>query len=162
MAAYFEGWYVKQQSDDEVIAFIPALHTAPNGQRTASLQIATPGASYSVPYPSMEIEPGRRALRIGESLFSPSGCTLDVHSGGVTLAGTLAFSQVRPPRYDIMGPFRFAPRMQCRHTVISMAHRVDGAYAQWPPLSFPFRSRLYRGGSRRLLSKALRMDAVLL
>lgn len=126
MAAYFEGWYVKQQTDDEVIAFIPALHTAPNGQRTASLQIATPGASYSVSYPSMEIEPGRRALRIGESLFSPSGCTLDVRSGGVTLAGKLTFSQVRPPRYDIMGPFRFAPLMQCRHCVISMAHRVDG------------------------------------
>lgn len=126
MGAYFEGWYVKQQSEDSVIAFIPALHTTPDGQKAASLQIVTPGASYCVPYPGMELDAGRLSLRIGENTFTREGCTLCAHAKGVDLEGRLSFQSVTPPRYDIMGPFRFFPRMQCRHTVISMAHRVNG------------------------------------
>ena len=126
MGAYFEGWYVKQQSEDGVVAFIPALHTAPDGGKTASLQIVTPGASYNVPYPGMKLDAGRRTLQIGENTFTREGCTLCAHAAGVDLEGRLAFQSVTPPRYDIMGPFRFLPRMQCRHTVVSMAHQVSG------------------------------------
>lgn len=31
-----------------------------------------------------------------------------------------------PLKYDIMGPFQYVPLMQCRHTVYSMQHKVDG------------------------------------
>ncbi len=40
--------------------------------------------------------------------------------------GWLRFSGLTPIRYDIMGPFCFVPFMECRHSVFSMMHRVDG------------------------------------
>lgn len=41
--------------------------------------------------------------------------------------GWLRFSDLTPIKYDIMGPFQFVPCMECRHSVFSMMHRVDGA-----------------------------------
>lgn len=40
--------------------------------------------------------------------------------------GQLQFSDLTPIKYDIMGPFQFVPFMECRHSVYSMIHRVDG------------------------------------
>ena len=40
--------------------------------------------------------------------------------------GRLHFSDLTPIKYDIMGPFQFVPFMECRHSVFSMMHRVDG------------------------------------
>ena len=40
--------------------------------------------------------------------------------------GWLHFSNLSPIKYDIMGPFCFIPFMECRHSVFSMMHRVDG------------------------------------
>ncbi|MBQ6844334.1 MAG: hypothetical protein IJO60_06845 [Agathobacter sp.] len=40
--------------------------------------------------------------------------------------GWLQFSDLTPIKYDIMGPFQFVPFMECRHSVYSMKHRVDG------------------------------------
>ena len=40
--------------------------------------------------------------------------------------GWLQFSDLTPIKYDIMGPFQFVPFMECRHSVYSMMHRVDG------------------------------------
>ena len=42
------------------------------------------------------------------------------------VSGWLHFSDLHPIKYDIMGPFCFVPFMQCRHSVFSMRHRVDG------------------------------------
>lgn len=40
--------------------------------------------------------------------------------------GWLHFSDLKPIKYDIMGPFCIVPFMECRHSVFSMMHRVDG------------------------------------
>lgn len=44
----------------------------------------------------------------------------------ISANGVLRFSALSPIQYDIMGPFRFVPFMQCRHSVYSMRHRIDG------------------------------------
>ena len=40
--------------------------------------------------------------------------------------GWLRLSDLTPIKYDIMGPFQFVPCMECRHSVYSMMHCVDG------------------------------------
>lgn len=40
--------------------------------------------------------------------------------------GWLQFSDMTSIKYDIMGPFQFVPCMECRHSVYSMMHRVNG------------------------------------
>jgi len=42
------------------------------------------------------------------------------------VTGWLQFADLTPIKYDIMGPFQFVPCMECRHSVYSMMHRVDG------------------------------------
>lgn len=53
------------------------------------------------------------------------GMRLDI-KGNVNASGTLRFDGITPPAYDIMGPFKYVPFLQCRHTVYSMRHRVTG------------------------------------
>ena len=38
----------------------------------------------------------------------------------------LRYGPMSRPAADIMGPFRFIPFMECRHSVFSLAHRVNG------------------------------------
>ena len=40
--------------------------------------------------------------------------------------GELRFGALTPLKYDIMGPFSFVPALECRHSVISMRHTVNG------------------------------------
>ena len=39
--SYFEGWYLKQQNQEETLAFIPAWHVDGRGRPSASLQVVT-------------------------------------------------------------------------------------------------------------------------
>ena len=42
------------------------------------------------------------------------------------MCGELKFGRLTPIKNDIMGPFRFVPFMQCRHSIRSMRHTVNG------------------------------------
>ncbi len=125
---YFEGWYCKQQNSRETVALIPALHVNDAGTSTASLQVITDEAAFHIPLPAWTLRYDRRArlLHLGDCTFSPAGCRLDAASREVSLRGTLRFGPLTPPAYDIMGPFCAVPRLECRHSVFSMLHRVDG------------------------------------
>ena len=45
----------------------------------------------------------------------------------VTVCGSLCITNRVPLKYDIMGPFGLIPFMECRHSVYSMLHRVNGS-----------------------------------
>ena len=69
-------------------------------------------------------------LHVGGSWFCESGCHVEVP--GLTLS--LGFRQNtpwpwRPWSPGAMGPFSFAPGMQCRHGVVSLWHRAEGRVA---------------------------------
>ncbi|MGN0998885.1 MAG: hypothetical protein ACI4PO_04980 [Faecousia sp.] len=51
---------------------------------------------------------------------------MDIHSTDLHATGSVRFNALTPIRYDIMGPFRYVPFMQCRHSVYSIRHSVDG------------------------------------
>lgn len=125
---FFEGWYFKHQQGGHTVAFIPAHHRDESGARTASLQIVTEDRAEYREIPIREFRVEREPFRVwcGNSLFSLGGCRIDCPFAGRRLTGTLRYGPWTVPRGDIMGPFRFVPFMQCRHSVLSMTHSVDG------------------------------------
>lgn len=128
MRAYFEGWYFKQQNNTTALAFIPSLHIDKAGNRSALLQVVTPKAAYHISYPAEQLSLQRHqpCLQIGKCSFSPQGIELDIEQPQLSVHGRLSYTHLVPLAYDIMGPFRWVPGMECRHSVASLSHRVDG------------------------------------
>lgn len=127
MSDLFCGWYFKCQSEGQTLALIPAVH-AFGGRRSGSVQLITEDGNWSVPIPgeAASVERGMPRARLGNSRFDETGLELDLRGEALSAAGRLHFRELTPIRYDIMGPFRFLPRLECRHSVVSMRHRVDG------------------------------------
>lgn len=121
MRQYFKGYYFKCSIGDETIAFIPALHG-----NSASLQIITRTQTYFIPYPEIVFGKGGLKIKIGNSYFSEKGIYLDVDTKECQIYGKLKFGKVQRLKYNIMGPFRYLPFMQCKHSVVSMQHRIAG------------------------------------
>lgn len=109
MHNYFCGWYFKCQSETQTLAVIPARH----GGRE-SIQLITDDGAWSF------------SEKLGGSVFRKNGFRFDLASGGAEASGEIRFGALTPLRYDIMGPFKYVPFMECRHSVLSMRHRVDG------------------------------------
>lgn len=122
MSGYFFGKYYKCVSESTSIAFIPAMHRS-RGHTDASLQIITPEGALNVSFPEMKKEKDG-SLSLGSCRFSDRGITLFHTDGETALGGEVLFSGRTPPWRDIMGPFRFLPFMQCRHSVYSISKQV--------------------------------------
>lgn len=126
---YFEGWYFKQQNEKETVALIPAFHTDRDGNRSASLQVITNEDTFNIDFPDQTCEGKRMQLpaRLGKCLFSEQGIGIDIETPECSMFGVLWFSPITPPAYDIMGPFCCLPGMECRHSVFSLFHHVNGS-----------------------------------
>lgn len=122
---YFKGWYFKCNNENKTIAFIPAFHRN-HHQETASLQIITDDAAFNIPFQSLQYRENPLAVKIDENIFSEKGIRLQFKNDKISANGALHFHDLSPIQYDIMGPFKFVPLMQCRHSVYSMRHRIDG------------------------------------
>lgn len=125
---YFEGWYFKLQSESQTMALIVAHHRT-EGVHTASLQVITDDTVWNIPfdYEGYSRNGSKLDVRLGDNHFSPAGIHLDIHEEGIDLAGDIAFGPWTPLKGDIMGPFAAVPFMQCRHSVWSAEHMVNGA-----------------------------------
>lgn len=122
---FFKGWYFKCSTKDKTIAFIPAYHYS-NNKKSASLQIITDGKALNIPFDKLEYTEKPLCVKIGNCVFSHAGITLDFKDDRLTLEGKLCFEGLTPICYDIMGPFKYVPFMQCRHSVYSMCHKING------------------------------------
>lgn len=122
---YFKGMYFKCSSKNHTVAFIPAFHRS-NNKESASLQIITDENAFNIPFHSLIC--GKRPLsaKLGDCVFSEKGIKLNIQRNNLFAEGVLRFGKLSPIRYDIMGPFRFVPFMQCRHSVYSMKHSAVG------------------------------------
>ena len=54
------------------------------------------------------------------------GILLAIHTPELNINGKLHFGPIFPLKYDIMGPFSVLPFLECRHSVQSMRHFVQG------------------------------------
>ncbi len=125
MADCFCGWYFKLQNGRQTVALIPAYHVA-DGKKGCSIQLITNTGAWNIPFDFNRYHQDRQSVQIGESRFSSHGIRLEIHELGLDAVGELHFGPFDPIAYDIMGPFKYVPFMQCRHRVFSMKHSVDG------------------------------------
>ena len=131
MDNYFYGWYLKCQSGTQTLAIIPAVHEN-NGTKTYSVQIIVEEMSWNQTFYQGQIQAVKksgnvyRTWQIGKNTFGPKGVYLDIDTQNLKVKGCLRFSNHTPIKYDIMGPFVFVPCMECRHSVYSMQHQVNG------------------------------------
>ena len=131
---YFEGWYFKvvNASETKAFAFIPGISMDESGKSHAFIQVLD-GIEKKSDYHTFSaslFKPSAKefSLSIGENHFSSSRIVLDLPS----VSGTLDFSGMVPwpsPWYSpgIMGPYTFAPFMECNHGIISMDHSIKGS-----------------------------------
>lgn len=138
MNKYFCGWYFKCQSENQTIAFIPAIHEN-HGKKTCSLQLITNKKAWNIPFSYSEFRKKRKAfsIHLGENLFCEKGIKLNLHTKDLDVSGILEFSKFTPIHYDIMGPFHYVPFMECRHSIISMFHTIYGKL-QINGINYPF------------------------
>ncbi len=122
---YFKGWYFKCYTGNETIAFIPAYHCS-HQNKTASLQIITDDMVFHIPFDELKYCERPLGIKLGNCSFSEKGIVLHFQNDKLKLEGLLRFQALSPIRYDIMGPFSLIPFMQCRHSVYSMMHRING------------------------------------
>lgn len=125
MREYFCGWYFKFQSDSQTLAVIPAIHKT-RKEKSCSIQFITDTSSWNVHFPYSSFQENKSDITIAENRFGKQGISLDLHSPKISAIGALRFGSFTPIKYDIMGPFRHIPFMECRHSVLSMKHTVSG------------------------------------
>lgn len=125
----FEGYYFRHQNEKNTVAVI--VGTASD---SSFVQIITDELSeiYTFRPNDCLTEPGKSKkrkstglwnnIRIGNNTFSKDGITLDLPD----VTGDIRYTGLCGLRSDIMGFFRFFP-MECRHTVVSMRHRLEGS-----------------------------------
>ena len=125
MHSYFYGWYYRCQSDTQTLAIIPSVHKTKDGDHCA-IQLIMDAEAFHVPFPYRDFRKDRSQIEIGSNRFEDAGIHLDIHTPELHAIGDLRFGPFSPLRYDIMGPFRYVPFIQCRHSVFSMKHTVHG------------------------------------
>lgn len=135
--SYFEGWYFKQVSADASAAwsFIPGVSFGPDGRGEAFVQAidGSTGTAEWYPYPvaAFSAARGRFEVRVGDSFFSLEGARVRLGEGPTRTEADLAFDSPVPfPATflspGVMGPYSWAPFMECRHGLVSLDHGVSG------------------------------------
>lgn len=125
---YFEGWYFKHQNADTVLALIPGQSVDEHGGKHPFLQIIWNENSFWMDFneEDYQVNLKKRKMKLGENVFSSQGIKINISSEDITIQGMINYDSLSPIAYPIMGPFRFAPLMECSHEVISMAHDLRG------------------------------------
>lgn len=126
MRDYFCGWYLKCQNEDQTIALIPVYHIAER-KKTCSVQVITDDGSWNVVFPYGELKMQASGVDIAHNSFGMEGIRLNLRTLELTATGSLRFGPFARVKYDIMGPFRYVPFMECRHRIFSMRHSVNGS-----------------------------------
>lgn len=121
----FYGWYMKCQSGTQTLAVIPAIHESKK-ERTCSIQIISDSGVWTATFPANSFHRTKNCITIGENHFDKRGIRLAIRTSKLTAVGTLQFGSLSPLKYDIMGPFSLVPFLECRHSVWSMQHSVNG------------------------------------
>lgn len=124
----FEGWYFKHQRGKNTLSLIPGVNFDRSGGGTAFLQVIANDFSRFIAYPVSQFSArgDPLKLRLGASLFTERGVHLSVGEPGFSMFGTIRYGRTAPLKYDVMGPLRFFPFLECRHGVVSRRHRLFG------------------------------------
>lgn len=131
---YFEGWYFKVVNEPETraFAFIPGISMNESGEKQAFIQVLDGKKKTAAffPFDSAAFIPATKdfSLTVGNSFFSAGLIKLELPS----VSGELSFTGNKPwpnPWYSpgIMGPYTFAPFMECNHGIVSLDNSISGS-----------------------------------
>ena len=130
---YFEGWYFKVLNRDENIAFavIPGVAMDGDGSRHAFIQVLDgkrkTAEYHKFEYNSFIASENKFLVSIENNYFSEDAIFLDLPElkGKLYFSGNVGWPK---PWYSpgIMGPYSFAPFMECYHGIVSMDHSITG------------------------------------
>ena len=114
---YFEGFYVKCVGQRDSIAVI------------FGRQAFKKEKSYSVIFDASVKNIFKKKpfeARVDKSFADKNCLFLDVNTPELVAKGQIIFGEFSPIKYDAMGPLKFLPKMECKHSVISMRHTLKG------------------------------------
>lgn len=131
---YFEGWYFKIVNKDgsRAYAIIPGIAMDTAGAGHSFIQVLD-GKKKTSEYhrfnaASFVPAPKKFNVTIGNNFFSEKKILLDLPSlkGELNFSGNITWPK---PFYSpgIMGPYAFAPFMECYHGIVSMDHIIYGS-----------------------------------
>ena len=138
-AGFFEGWYFKfvDVAEQHVHAVIPGVFLGQDRSTShAFVQVLDGLSGHSTyhRYPLDQFSASDREfdLRVGPNHFRVDCISLDINDADRTLRGELNFDGLVPWPVTtfspgIMGPYAFAPFMECYHGVLGLDHAVRGS-----------------------------------
>jgi hypothetical protein len=138
---FFEGWYFKlvDATETQRYAVIPGIFLSKDPDRHhAFVQIldgSTGNATYHrYPADQFRAATDRFEVEIGPNRFSEREVVLDIADDSRVARGTVRLGSpvpwpVTPTRLGIMGPYGWAPRMECNHGLVSFDHSLEGTLA---------------------------------
>jgi len=142
---WFEGWYFKLVDPEgrHPVAVIPGISRDERGGTShAFVQTIRAGGTaryHRFGFDEFAWTDDRFSIAVGPNRFDEAGLHLELEddlAGDVTF-GTWAPWPVRALSPGIMGWYRFVPRMECYHGVLSLDHTLDGALSEGNnPLDF--------------------------
>jgi hypothetical protein len=135
----FEGWYFKLVDAPEVnaIAVIPGVSFGPNDAESHCFVQVLDGRTrqphyFSFPLEAFTSDDKQFRVCIQDNEFRMDGIELQLKDGKHEITGSLQFGERIPWPVSYftpgaMGPFRFIPRMQCLHGILSFDHAIQGS-----------------------------------
>ena len=133
---YFEGWYFKHVSADRksVYALIPGISLSPKESKSF-IQLID-GASgrtrwFAFPVEAFSFSRDRFEVRIADNRFSREGIDARLEDEQGVVEAHLEYSGIVPLPFSlrwpgIMGPYTYAPLMECNHGIGSLDHGLPG------------------------------------
>lgn len=135
---FFEGWYFKLVDTTEAhrYAVIPGVFIgrdpASSHGFVQTLDGATGRSTYHrYPFDAFRADPREFDIRVGPNRFGLDRIALDIEAPERRMRGELRFSGLTPwpvtrTSPGVMGPYAFAPFMECYHGVLSFDHTIAG------------------------------------
>lgn len=126
--SYFEGWYLKHQTDSTSISLIPAFHRDKNGSPSVSIQIISPDYQGCAWFSADQFQVSEDTfdVQIAENHFSEHGIDLNLSIDSCSIRGHLSYEPFTRLHKHIMGPFQYLNFMQCNHGILSLSHTLQG------------------------------------
>jgi len=138
-AHHFEGWYYKMvdSAEQNALALIPGVSFGANRDDSHTFVQVLDGRNARSHYYKFAVDEFSSSskdfeIAIGSNKFALEGIVISVEDDGGSVQGELSFGNpipwpVRRLSPGAMGPFRFIPRMQCLHGILSFDHEVQGS-----------------------------------
>jgi tocopherol cyclase len=135
---YFEGWYYKSvdAGENNAFAVIPGISLA--GDKSHSFIQFLDGPNHKAYYFKHGVNdfwaaPDKFEIKIGKSYFSRFKMQLDIDEPQATIKARLDFKNIAPWPVSlfspgVMGWYRFVPKMECYHGVLSFNHAISGYF----------------------------------